>query len=283
MVALLLILLMLLLQVSCSEKPGVAEQGRVPVVALDGNYLYYDELTKVMSPDLSPEDSTTFADNYIRNWLSELLLYQNASRNIPDTREIDALVENYRRALIVHDYEQRMIEQKCRNEVNESDIQDFYDENGSLFVIEEPIVKGLFIKLPLSAPNLNKVRKWYADLSEQSLDELEKYCMVNAVKYYVLYDTWTSISQIESMMSLSSNSLGDKIAQNKKFEMKDDSFIYFVNVTDIRNRGEQEPLEKASAEIRRLLRNNSEVNFIERMKQELYEDAIANDKIVFFN
>lgn len=278
-----LLVSVLLLQLSCSEKSSTAEQGRTPVVSVDGNYLYYDELAKVMSPDLSPEDSAAFADSYIRNWISELLLYQNARRNIPDTREIDALVENYRRALIVHDYEQRMIEQKCRNEVNESDIQKFYDENGTLFIIEEPIVKGLFIKLPLSVPNLNKVRKWYADLSEQSLDELEKYCMVNAVKYYVLYDTWTSISQIESMMSLSSNSLRDEIAQNKKFEMKDDSFIYFVNVTDIRNRGEQEPLEKASVEIRRLLRNSSEVNFIERMKQELYESAIAKDRIVFFN
>ncbi|MCQ2074221.1 MAG: peptidyl-prolyl cis-trans isomerase [Bacteroidaceae bacterium] len=278
-----LLISVLLLQFSCSEKSSTAEQGRTPVVSVDGNYLYYDELAKVMSPDLSPEDSAAFADSYIRNWISELLLYQNARRNIPDTREIDALVENYRRALIVHDYEQRMIEQKCRNEVNESDIQKFYDENGTLFIIEEPIVKGLFIKLPLSVPNLNKVRKWYADLSEQSLDELEKYCMVNAVKYYVLYDTWTSISQIESMMSLSSNSLRDEIAQNKKFEMKDDSFIYFVNVTDIRNRGEQEPLEKASVEIRRLLRNSSEVNFIERMKQELYESAIAKDRIVFFN
>ena len=267
----------------CRDSVGAAEAGRIPIVAVGDHYLYFDELASVMSADLIPEDSAEFADKYIKNWISEELLYQNASRNINDTREIDQRVENYRHTLIVHEYQQKLIEQKSVNRITEQDIIGFYEENQSLFILEEPIIKGVLIKLPLSAPNINRVRNWYTDTKAKSMDELEKYCIMNAVRYEPFYENWMPLSQIESILPVTSVSLETSLSKKKNLEVRDESFIYFLNVTNMVGRGEAQPLDNARTEIVRLLKNNKEVSFIENMKEDLYRDAVARDKIVFFN
>lgn len=272
-----------LLTAACSMPAGAPEPGRVPVASVDGSFLYYDELASVMMPDLTPEDSVTFADKYINNWISERLLYQNACRNISDTKEIDELVDSYRRSLIVHAYQQKLIEQKAVDKVREADIVKFYDENRSLFIVQEPIVKGVIIQLPLNAPNLSKVRSWYTSTKESSLDELEKYCILNAVRYEPFYETWTPLDQIEAILPPMGRSLVSSLAEKRNLEVRDNSYIYFLNVTDMVRSGEPEPIEKARLEIGRLLRNNNEVQFIEQMKQDLYNEALEKERIVFFN
>ena len=39
---------------------------------------------------------------HICNWVEDILLYDKAQSNIPNNGEIDKLVENYRKALIMH-------------------------------------------------------------------------------------------------------------------------------------------------------------------------------------
>ena len=272
----------LLIAVSCTKKVATAEPGRVPVASIDGYFLYYDELAKVMSPGLSAEDSAMFADKYIKNWVSELLFYQNAEKNIPDTREIDQLVENYRHALIVHSYEQKLVEQKSVASVSETAIKTFYDENQGLFILEEPVIKGVFIQLPLKTSNLNKVRKCYTDTTSRSLDELEKFCILNAVRYEPFYDSWTPLSHIKSILPPTIGVLENLLSSKKNIEIKDESFVYFLNVTDMVRRGEPEPLEKAHDKIRSLIQNNIEVSYIEGIKEELYQNALKKERIEFY-
>lgn len=271
-----------LVVISCRNQVQPADKGRKIVVALEGNYLYYDELLNAMSAGLSPEDSATFADEYIKNWISELLLYKNAERNIPDTRDIDRLVDNYRRALIVHQYEQKLIEQKFNSDIPEKEILAFYEENQGLFVLEEPLVKGLCVKLPKSSPNLSRFRSLYQKTDDKSMDELEKYCILNAVRYEPFYDNWMPLSQLEPIFPQMGRTLASLLEQRRDIEVTDDEFVYFLNVTDMVRKGGTEPLERAKPEIRRLLRNNDEVRFIERVKEDLYENALAKNRIEFY-
>ena len=76
---------------------------------LDGNFLYHEDLQAVLPAGLSKDDSLLFAEHYIRNWAEEVLLYEKAKSNIPNSGEIDKLVENYRKALIMHTYQQALM------------------------------------------------------------------------------------------------------------------------------------------------------------------------------
>ena len=47
--------------------------------------------------------------------------------------------------------------------------------------MESPLIKGLFIKVPLTAPQLNNVRRWYKTEKQDAVESLEKYSLQNAV------------------------------------------------------------------------------------------------------
>ena len=48
-----------------------------------------------------------------------MLLFDKAEGNIPDNAKIAKLVENYRRALIMHTYQEELVNQKLANEISE--------------------------------------------------------------------------------------------------------------------------------------------------------------------
>ena len=222
-----------LILLSCNKREEVKYvSGKTPLVELDGNVLYQEDLLQVLPVDISEADSAQFANRYIENWLSELLLYQNAERNVRDDKQIEELVENYRRSLIVHEYQQLLIEQKIEQDITMQEIETFYNDNKNLFVLEEPILKGLFIKLPLSAPNQNSIMKLYRLRDDESYDEIEKYCIRNAPYYEFFYDYWHSVSDIEILLPSMEVSLQDYLNKNDFLEIKDDEFLYLLNVSE---------------------------------------------------
>ena len=66
--------------------------------------------------------------------------------NIPDDDEVNTLVENYRKALIVHTYQQKLIEQRLSEEITEEEMKTYYENNKNLYVVDRSLVKGLFVK-----------------------------------------------------------------------------------------------------------------------------------------
>ena len=116
-----IILLSVLLFSSCKWKKSVTDYvyGKTPIVEIGQDVLYAEDIKQVLPLGLSDADSTLFAEQFIRNWAQDVLFYQNAIRNIPDTKDIDRLVENYRRSLIEHEYQRRLIEQKFSSEITD--------------------------------------------------------------------------------------------------------------------------------------------------------------------
>ncbi len=93
-------ILSILFCVACSEQYD--HKGKTPLVELDGNFLYREDLQAALPERVSTDDSLLFAEHYIRNWVEDILLYEKAQSNIPDNGEIEKFVENYRKALIMH-------------------------------------------------------------------------------------------------------------------------------------------------------------------------------------
>jgi len=273
--------LMALSLVGCKKTEVQADPGRIVLVSIDGDFLYEDQLLSVMPTNLSEEDSALFVQRYIRNWTSDVLLYNNAQRNIADSKEIDALVENYRKALVVQKYERSLMDEKLSKVITAQEVETFYKENSSLFILKEPIIKGLLLKIPISAPNLNKMKELYRKTDDASFDEIEKYGVRYAVRYEFFYDNWVKVSDIETILPRSKEPLEKVLASKDHLEIKDDEFIYLLNVSEFVARGSIQPLEQANDEIRRLLINSRQVEFIQQIKDELYEDALERGTIRF--
>ena len=83
-------------------------KGKKPLVEVAGKFLYQEDLLTALPLNLSAEDSVLFAENYIRNWVEDVLLFDKAENNVRDGEKVKALVENYRKSLLMHAYQEEL-------------------------------------------------------------------------------------------------------------------------------------------------------------------------------
>lgn len=274
-----LLLALIFCTVACQNKHD--HKGKTPLVEVDDQFLYQEDLQRVLPNGLSKEDSLLFAEHYIRNWVEDVLLYDQAQRNIPDNVEVIKLVENYRKALITHAYQQELIAQRLEKEIPETDVAAYYEKNKALFKLERPLIKGLFIKVPVKSPQLNSVRRWYKDQSREAVEHLEKYSLQNAVRYEYFYDKWVSADDVVDMLPLRSTESDLFLSKNRHIELKDSAYCYFLNVIEFRPVGEEKPYELAHGEIKELLINQRQVDFMKEVRGELYQKALKRKKVIY--
>ena len=265
----------------CSQKHD--HKGKTPLVEVSGKFLYQEDLQAALPLNLSGDDSVLFAESYIRNWVEEALLFEKAEDNVRDGEKIKALVESYRKALVMHAYQEELVKQQLAEEITPAEIADYYERNKSLFVLDGPMVKGVFIKVPLKSSGLGDVRRWYKKNTQDAIEQLEKYSLRNAVTYDYFYDQWRPLEEIESMIPLKSwNTESDYLKQNRNVELKDTAFHYFLHIEEYLGKGEQQPLEFAQEEIKEILINLKRVDFVNRVKEDLYRQASDKNGIIYY-
>ena len=162
------------------------------------------------------------------------------------------------------------------------DAAEYYEKNQALFKVERPLMKGLFIKVPLTAPQLGNVRRWYKTETREAVEHLEKYSLQNAVKYEYFYDKWVPVSEVLDMLPLKVPNVDEYLDKNRHVELKDTAFHYFLNVSDYRPVGEQEPYEFARRQVKDMLLNVKQVEFMKQVKDDLYQRAVKRDKIKYY-
>lgn len=274
-------LLIVLLCQACSS--SYDHKGKTPLVEVEGHFLYREDVQTVLPAGLSADDSLSFVGNYVRNWVEEILLYDKAADNIPDNDEVERLVENYRKSLILHIYQQALIHQKLTKEISEAEVEEYYRNNLQLFKVERPLIKGLFIKVPLKSPHLADVRRWYRSDNHEAVEHLEKYSLRNAVKYEYFYDKWKPAADIFSQLPRTGSADAESAMQRKRpVELADTAFHYFLNVTDYRAIGEEEPYEVAYLHARDLLQNARRAEFVDQVRKDLYRQAVEDNKIIYY-
>ena len=275
--------LLSVLFISCRWNKSVTEYvyGKTPIVEIGTDVLYLEDLKQVIPLGLSDADSTLFAERYIRNWAQDVLFYQNAIRNIPDTKDIDRLVENYRRSLFEHEYQRRLIEQKFSSEISDEEIEQFYNDNLRLFMLDESLINGLFLKIPNRSHDLADIRKLYTLQDDESFEEIEKYSIRNAGRCEFFYDNWRSVAEIEMLLPVMDKPLETLLKDKRSFEFKDEEYIYLLNVSEYAANGGIEPLDHAYSRIRGLLINSNEVSYMRKIKEDLYDAAVERNRIIF--
>lgn len=265
----------------CSQQYD--HKGMTPLVEVAGKFLYEEDLRQAMPLNLSKDDSVLFAEHYIRTWVEDALLFDKAEGNIPDNAKITALVENYRKALIMHVYQEELVNQKLPGEITDEEVKEYYEKNKSLFVLEKPIVKGLFIKVPLHSQGLADVRRWYKRNTQDAIEKLEKYSLRNAVTYDYFYDQWKPVEDLASIVPVKElKTDGKYLDRNRNLELKDTAYHYFLHVEDFQGEGKVKPLDFAKAEITEILINLKRVNFIEQVKEDLYRQASERNRINYY-
>ena len=252
------------------------------LVSVEGQVLKRSDVVRLIPKGVSSADSLLLAENFMKRWVKDLLVYEVASRNLgTEKAEVDKLVEEYRRSLIRYRYEERLVEEKLREDILESDKLSYYEENQKHFILDKNLIKGLFLKIPVDAPGLSDVKKWYRSTDLASLEKIEKYSVQNAAVYEYFYDKWVDFDEVMENIPVHVSNPNTFLRSNKFVEVADSSFCYLLNIKEYLPSGEVEPYEYASPYILELLVNRRKVEYLRNFEDELYNDAIRNGGVKF--
>jgi len=265
---------------SCVHK--TPEAARKPLLEVEGKFLYADEVQQIIPPNVNDTDSIGIANSYIRKWVTDVLMYENAKRNITNKNEIEELVESYRKSLTIHQYQQKMIEQRLPKEASEEEVKAFYTQYSDQLILKENIIKGLLLIIPQKAPKLSTVRSWVQSGNAKSLESIEKYSLQNAISYDYFGDKWLPLSEILKRIPLKIEDPSKFLSSNRFVETSDSTEHFFLRIESFRLSGQVEPFEMAKDRIGNILLNKKKADFISKFETEIYNDAVANETVTFF-
>lgn len=253
------------------------ERGRDTVAECCGQILTMEEITQ-LTKGYSGADSARIAEEYIQDWAVELLMYETSHRI--SNRKIEELVADYRRSLYMHEYEQLLVAQRMPQMIEDTLISAFYEAHRQQLILREMILKGALVVMPNGAPNMVDLRKHLGKLDDpESLEWIEKYVYQYGVGYELFVEDWKLCEEVLDCMPLEKVELSKLVRKNKLVELQDSINTYILEVVDYYPAGGVMPLDYARKDIEMNILRARRAEFLETMRNELYDKSIKNGKL----
>ena len=260
-----------------------------PLVAVGDHILWKEQVIEVIPKGLSEEDSLQYAEHFIHNWIVEVLVYQQALKNIRDIKEIDRKVEDYRKSLILQTYLNNLTSERVSSTVPEAEIKAYYERSDNGLQLTESIIKGFVLKVSANANDLKKFKDLCKNeaagtTSTEMIDAIEKYCVGNASVYEYFYDRWEPLKRILEIIPVPAVDDESEFLKNNSFvEFQDSTFFYFLNIKDYLTTNDKPPYEFSRKQINDILSNQKRFAFIKEIENDLYNEAMQQDKIKLYD
>jgi len=249
------------------------------IASFDDEKLTRSELVREMPGGLSADDSVKFATAFINSWVDARLVSRIAAREV-DMREIDEMVDRYRRELILRKYTLLRLESMPAPDFPRDTIKAYYDANPGDFVLSRPMVKGVYLKVPDDAANLAEIRRLYRSERPEDVDRLEKAGLRAAIHYDYFRDKWIDWEQIEARIPLPMGESPDEfIRDNRAVDFSKGGFTYLLAISDYLPTGARMPLDAAEPAIRERLSFEYRRRIEAGVLPSLREEAIAAGKL----
>ncbi len=269
---------------ACNTTTNI-DKNRVAIARVNDQYLYLDEIKDIVPAGTQLKDSTRLVRKYIENWIHELLVIQKAENNLSDEQKnVEKQLKDYRNSLITYAYEKELVKQKLDTLVADQEIENYYNANQSDFELKDNIIKVIYVKVSKKAPNIEKLKKWYKSDNLRDREQLTSYCHQFAVNFYLDDTTWLLFDDLLKEIPIQTYNKELFLQNNRFIEVGDSTNNYFVNIKGFKIRNSLSPLGFEKENIKNSILNKRKLELINKMKEEVYTDAVNNKKIeIYFN
>jgi len=258
--------------------------GNDVVATVGDKSLFRKELSVALPKGITKADSINQAKDYIQRWVKQELMLKMAEENLTDDqKDVQQELDEYRTSLIIHRYQQQLINQKLDTVLTESDIRQFYDSHPEKFVLDQNIVKAIYIEVPKNEAKSDQLKKWMNAADDRSRMELEKYSFQYATKFDYFNEQWIDFSQIRSRMPVSFSSPEATLRRNSFIESSDENKYYLAAIKDYRLIGDKAPFEFVKDRITNLILNNRKMNYIEELQKNIYQKGKSSNQFKIKN
>lgn len=260
--------------VGCSHAPELSEDA----VALIGTEtLTKADVARTVPAGLSEADSIAFADAWVNAWVNDRLLETEATRYLRNLDDIERRVADYRRNLIAWEYRRLAVATDPELAPTDSAMHAYYDANAASMRLDEPMLRGIYIKMETSDPALKTVRSLYRSTRQSDIDRLEKVGLNGAVHYDYFRDQWIPWERIVSKIPYEIDP--SQLRKGFSLDVDVNGFTYLLSVSDLLPVGAPMPFEAARPRILSALETANAAALDARLLQRLRSEALKSGRL----
>lgn len=278
-----LALLALALLVACEPIAEELPENDVLLAKVYQRKLLLSDIDGMVPNNVTREDSAIIVNTYTERWVREALMLYEAESNIPQSLDIDELVRDYRASLILHSYEQQVVDTELDSIVTDEELRSYYNDNLSKYTLREDIMQARMVKLPRTASSVDAFREMWKSMTrgETAPDELVDYA-ANHADVYLLADTaWYDVSEVAAYFP--SGTLGkESMMKPGIYTPDDENHLYFLQVLDSRGRTEQAPLGYVEEAARKFIMQKRKKELLKQKTEELYDHALRRKDVKIY-
>jgi hypothetical protein len=265
-------LVLFLALMSCENK--TRQPAEKPVARVLDKTLSVADMKAIFPEGISAEDSIRIAKNFIEKWIRQQLLLNKAELNLTEAeKDVKEQIENYRSSLLIYKYEQSLLKQKLDTAIPYQEIEEYYNQNPSNFLLNRNIVKSTYIKVPRSAPEIYKLRQWYRSDDPESIKNLEAYCFQHAETYDFFNDNWIDFSGLLDKIPVQIGNPESFLRYRQTLEASDSTYYYFMRIHKYAFSGDPSPIELVKGDIEKIILNKRKIKLLNELETSIYNDG----------
>ncbi len=254
-----------------------------PVARVFDRYLYLSDLADAIPEGSSSADSAIIARGYIDKWVKNQLMLNKAEEALTDEqKDVNKKIEEYRSSLLIYSYRQKLLQQKMDTLVSEKELTEYYDSTLNNYILPEPVVKAIYVKVPLGAPEINNVKMWIRSGSIDDLDLLEKYSMNYAEKFDIFNNSWIYFSKLMDLVPITISQPDRYLRYNRNIETSDSLYQYFVHISEYKVEGEVSPLDLIRDDLKSILLNKRKIEFYNSLEKQVYNEGVTRNQFEIY-
>ena len=247
---------------------------RKPIASVNNNYLYTEDIKLLIPKNIEKNDSLVFTRSIINSWAVKQLLLKKAEDNNTqnDNSEINNLVKDYRQALLINGYKERLIKQQLDTLIEQQEIKDYYKLNSKNFRLNEELIKTRYLHFSNDLIDRKEVVKSFKKGTIEDLEGLEIKQLT--FKQMMLNDSvWTPLENVLLKIPFSRINL---LKKTKLLQKEDSLGLYLVTIKDVLLRNQIAPLSYIKPTIKQMILHQRKLQLIRDLEKIILKDAIQN-------
>ncbi len=263
---------------------GGADNSSDNVLArVNNKYFYESELKGIIPPGTSPTDSISIIQSYVNNWITQQLTLEKASKNLlPEDMQFDKQLEDYENSLIIYAYESKLIKQNLDTVVSDKEIEEYYSNNSGNFQLKNNIVKVFYARVNNEENDIRPMRRFFNSDSPEHRDSLEARFEKQADLFFLNDETWILFNDVLKFVPIHSYNIEAFLQNNKKIEITESPYVYFIRFSDFRVKDGVSPLSFEEENIHRIIINKRKLKLISDMRKEVFEAALDKNEFEIY-
>lgn len=277
-------ILFLIISLEACKRPLANREGNI-LARVNNEYLYDDELKGLVPDGTSPSDSILFVKNFVRNWVKTTLMIQQAENNLSKQElDFEQQLNDYKSSLIIFKYESEWIKQNLDTVVPDIEIESYYDEHASDFLLKENIAKLMYVDIVKNSKIERKFNKALQLPDTLMLDSIENLCKEYANSFYLDTANWVSFNWIEENLPIKINNPELYVRKNDFFKVTEEENRYLIKFIDYKIKDDISPIDFEYNHIRNIIINKRKMRLAKKLRDDIYENAILNNEFeIYYN